>query len=1342
MWVSDAAGRLHSYAAPSTWLASSLTLSGTGFTGFHPGDTQYSMLLPRTVQATTVSVGMVDSDAEVAITPVDTDTETPGHQVNLSIGDNDITATVTHGERSIAYRVSLHVIDAATLTDDATLSSLELTGVDFGTFRAAHRSYRATPVAHAVSSTTLTASAAAEGTVLTIKPGDADPDTEGHQINLRPGETNITVEVLSSDRTTKRKYSVVVPRASVSAFGWIPDKDVSVRSAPGATRGPVGLWSDGTTAWVSYEVNHTLRAFDLASGARAAASDITYVPSPSFVSGPGGAKPGSIWSNGELIWIVDNLHDRMYAYNLSTKARAADSDIIIRTRPPRGAGPRNNVAWGLWSDGETMWSADRWDKGIYPYSLETGRATPEEGFFINLPVRYQRDLWSDGVTLWIVEDPFSRTESLERVAAFNLETLKRVPSLDFKTLSHAGNHDPTGLWSDGSTMWVADQADWKLYAYNMPPRTYLSSLALSGLELTGFSSSTLSYRVSTSDDTSTTVTATAPDPRAVVSILPEDADSDDSNGHQVALGDGTTQITVTVTSGDETQTYEVAVVRPAVAVNGRFARDAYRDVNPGSSSAAVPAGALAGAWSDGTTTWSVDTDSDSLLATSVATGERVTGKDFTGLAAAGNADPRGLWSDGVTMWVSDGEDRRIYAYGITSKARVSSKEFDVSGVGWGNGPKGSVQGPLGIWSDGTTMWVVSDETDTAYAYVMATKERDSAKDLTLNGRSLQQPSSVTADSTTSGTGVSSRSVGRLPTPSNRWLNGGTNSLKATTSQLVTTRSTTAVAISAPGPNSAPRSLWTDGDVVWVSYADGRVLAFLRSTGERVRALDVRASSGWGVWADESSMYVVSPSESQIQVYKFPADYSEIVRSALNPPPLTAEFENVLWGYAVFDPSNAVHTFRLRFSEPLADDFSAASLRDHGIEVTNTRVISAERVDGRDDLWDITIALTNAEITVTLTSHSDCESDHAICTESGRPLSNSPSASIRFTGAPFTAEFEDVPESHNGADAFALKLRFSAATMFDATAMRDQTFTVTGGTITAAARDISERQLWTLTVAPDADSDVTVTLPAATDCAGTHSICSGLLPLSNSPSVTIVRTDDGESEDPEALTAAFESVPETFSGTTAFTLRLRFSESLRAGLSYKTLRDHAFTVTAGRVSKAKRVDGRNDLWDITVEPDGTGDVTVSLPATTDCAPAQALCASGNRPLTNSPSVTIVRTDDGESEDPEALTAAFESVPETFSGTPAFTLRLRFSESLRAGLSYKTLRDHAFTVTAGRVSKAKRVDGRNDLWDITVEPDGTGDVTVSLPATTDCAPAQALCASGNRPLTNSPSITIRR
>ena len=43
----------------------------------------------------------------------------------------------------------------------------------------------------------------------------------------------------------------------------------------------------------------------------------------------------------------------------------------------------------------------------------------------------------------------------------------RQSSNDFNTLSAAGNTSPEGIWSDGTTMWVADHNDNVIYAYNM-----------------------------------------------------------------------------------------------------------------------------------------------------------------------------------------------------------------------------------------------------------------------------------------------------------------------------------------------------------------------------------------------------------------------------------------------------------------------------------------------------------------------------------------------------------------------------------------------------------------------------------------------------------------------------------------------------------------------------------------------------------------------------------------------------------------------------------------------------------------------------------------------------------
>ena len=42
---------------------------------------------------------------------------------------------------------------------------------------------------------------------------------------------------------------------------------------------------------------------------------------------------------------------------------------------------------------------------------------------------------------------------------------ERFPSQDFNTLNDAGNDVVRGIWSDDETMWVADYADLKLYAY-------------------------------------------------------------------------------------------------------------------------------------------------------------------------------------------------------------------------------------------------------------------------------------------------------------------------------------------------------------------------------------------------------------------------------------------------------------------------------------------------------------------------------------------------------------------------------------------------------------------------------------------------------------------------------------------------------------------------------------------------------------------------------------------------------------------------------------------------------------------------------------------------------------
>ena len=224
--------------------------------------------------------------------------------------------------------------------------------------------------------------------------------------------------------------------------------------------------------------------------------------------------------------------------------------------------------------------------------------------------------------------------------------------------------------------------------------------------------------------------------------------------------------------------------------------------------------------------------------------------------------------------------------------------------------------------------------------------------------------------------------------------------------------------------------------------------------------------------------------------------------------------------------------------------------------------------------------------------------------------------------------------------------------------------------------------------------------------------------------------------PSPLTAAIHDKPESHNGQDAFKFELRFSEDPKEDFSYKTLRDHAFTVTGGTVVGARRLDGDSDTpnirWEISVSPDSNADVTVELPATEDCDAQGAICTADGTML----SIPLKFTVEG-----PPLTASFESVPTSHNGSDNFKFRISFSEELETNFSYKTLRDHAFTVEGGTVDGARRlVSGSNIRWEISFNPDSNGDVTIVLPATTDCNAQGAICADGDKKLSNRLERTV--
>ena len=180
-----------------------------------------------------------------------------------------------------------------------------------------------------------------------------------------------------------------------------------------------------------------------------------------------------------------------------------------------------------------------------------------------------------------------------------------------------------------------------------------------------------------------------------------------------------------------------------------------------------------------------------------------------------------------------------------------------------------------------------------------------------------------------------------------------------------------------------------------------------------------------------------------------------------------------------------------------------------------------------------------------------------------------------------------------------------------------------GTATAGS-DYTETS-GTLTFEPGEDEQ-TVSVPITDDDVEDDGETFTLM-LSNASGATIADAEatgtirNTETTTTAELTAAFRDMPAEHDGESAFTFRVAFSEDI--GISFRSLREDAFTVTGGRVTRGTRVDGRRDLFEMTVRPESDDDVTIELAAGRECATSGAICTKGEnrRQLTNSPSVTV-------------------------------------------------------------------------------------------------------------------------
>ena len=508
------------------------------------------------------------------------------------------------------------------------------------------------------------------------------------------------------------------------------------------------------------------------------------------------------------------------------------------------------------------------------------------------------------------------------------------------------------------------------------------------------------------------------------------------------------------------------------------------------------------------------------------------------------------------------------------------------------------------------------------------------------------------------------------------------------------------------------------------------------------------------------------------------------------------------------------------SAELAVSWDAPS-SDGGSEITGYRVQWKESSGSWDTPANVSeTTVTGTAHTITgLTDGTEYDVQVRAVNSEGAGEASPEATATPVNPTPLTAEFLDIPESHDGSNAFTFELRFSGAPVdeFSYTTLRDHAFTVTGGEVDNARRLEAGKNLrWEITFTPDADADVTIALNATTDCSAEGAICtsdnrmlSGGLelvvpgPPSNSVA-TGAPTISGTAQVGETLTANTSGISDA-------------DGLASAAFSYQWLADDvaidgatgsSYTVTDGDVGQAIRVrvsftDNAGNAENLTSA--ATTAVTSQEPeAQAPGAPRNLRAATGNSGALavswDAPSndggseitgyrvqwkessgswdtpadvsettvtgtthtitgltdgteysvrVRAVNSEGAGEASPEAaatpvnptpLTATVHDKPSSHDGSAAFTFELRFSENIE-GLSYTTLQEHAFTVTGGSVSKARRLEpGKNVKWKITVQPSSNADVTIVLPITTDCTAQGAIYTSDGRKLSSRVELTI--
>ena len=558
-------------------------------------------------------------------------------------------------------------------------------------------------------------------------PNSADPRSNGLYTPRSSIIINNKLFIIDTNNHRILIYNTIPTTDGVAADVVIGQTDfLTATSGTSSTKlkNPSGIYSDGTKLFVSDMSNNRILIYNTIPTTNGVAADVV-IGQTDFLTATSGTSnlklknPYGIYSDGTKLFVTDMSNNRILIYNTIPTTNGVAADVVIgQTDFLTATSGTSNLKlknpYGIYSDGTKLFVTDMSNNRILIYNTipttngvaadvvigQTDFLTATSGTS-STKLKYPSGIYSDGTKLFITDYSNNRILIYNTIPTTNgVAADVVIGQTDFLTATSGTSSTklkyPSGIYSDGTKLFVSDMSNNRILIYNAIPTTNgvaadvvigQTDFTLNGINIIG--------NIASQEGLNS--------PRNSIIINNKLFISDTFNNRILIYN------TIPTTNG--------------VAADVVIGQTDFLTATSGTSSSKLKN--PSGIYSDGTKLFISDSNNHRILiyntipTTNGVAADVVIGQtDFitatSGTSATKLKYPAGIYSDGTKLFISDGSNHRILIYntipttnGVAADVVIGQTDFITATSGTS---ATKLKYPAEIHSDGTKLFI-SDSTN-------------------------------------------------------------------------------------------------------------------------------------------------------------------------------------------------------------------------------------------------------------------------------------------------------------------------------------------------------------------------------------------------------------------------------------------------------------------------------------------------------------------------------------------------------------------------------------------------------------------------------------------------------